>query len=539
MEALHRHGVVDVILSPGSRNTPLAYAADAHPDLNLHKILDERSAGFAAIGLSKATDLHPVALICSSGTAAAEYLPAAAEALLSRIPLILLTADRPPEEHDIASPQTLAQAGIFGQHVKDSFSPGPPEPDQLWLQRLIGHTSRLTTAATTEPLGPVHLNLAFREPLAPTTVPGDASIASHYPTGVRGVLVPTAEMIQQTKMLLGERPLIVAGQGAPELAWDLAETLRIPLAGDILFNGNRSTPAITHIDQLVQSEQLDGLLRPTGIVRFGTIPTSKALNRWLSSNAAVPQILVDSGGWRDPNASSHLVLDVDSRQFILALLESASPAADSWLEAWVGADSQVSGALDDLPFPSEPAIAEMIARKAGDRAVYVGSGMAVRDLDAFAGNAEVKVHANRGANGIDGVIASAAGAAISGNDILLLIGDVGFLHDHGSLLTATNLGVRLTIIVVNNGGGGIFHFLPQATTPGPFELLSTPHEVDLGALARGAGFIHEIVQTGDALERSLLATSEPRRVIEIITDRTDNRQLHMSLNAAVKQALTN
>ena len=181
IEALHQHGVSDIILSPGSRNTPLAYAAADHPDINLHKILDERAAAFAAIGVSKATYLRPVALICSSGTAAAEYLPAAAEARLSRVPLVLLTADRPPEDHDIAAPQTMSQTNLYGTHVKASFSPGPPEASDDWLQKLVGHTARLTALAISEPMGPVHLNLAFREPLAPVRLEGDAPSFSHIP----------------------------------------------------------------------------------------------------------------------------------------------------------------------------------------------------------------------------------------------------------------------------------------------------------------------------------------------------------------------
>lgn len=537
IEALHQHGVSDIILSPGSRNTPLAYAAADHPDINLHTILDERAAAFAAIGVSKATYLRPVALICSSGTAAAEYLPAAAEARLSRVPLVLLTADRPPEDHDIAAPQTMSQANLYGTHVKASFSPGPPEASDDWLQKLVGHTARLSALAISEPMGPVHLNLAFREPLAPVHVEGDARSFSHIPLGMSGVMVPGPEMTDETVGILGKRPLIIAGASTPLMAWDYADALNIPIVTDVLFGGSRKPPAVTKIDFLVPSGMLDGPLQPTGVMRFGAIPTSKALNTWLRGHPHIPQILVDPGGWRDPNASSMVVFDVDPRQLMLSVLDVAEPVEPDWLGAWMSAEEAAELAIGSLPFPSEPAIANIVAQESRGRTIQVGSGMPVRDLDAFAGRQEITVHSNRGASGIDGVISSAAGSAITGDETLLLIGDLGFLHDSGGLLTAQALDVRLTIVLVNNGGGGIFHFLPQADLPGPFGLLTAPHKVDLGKIAEGAGFHHETVETPDELRTALGSHQEPRRVIEVQTKRESNKALHDELRAAVTRAL--
>jgi len=537
IEALHQHGVNDIILSPGSRNTPLAYAAADHPNINLHNVLDERAAAFAAIGISKATYLRPVTLICSSGTAAAEYLPAAAEARLSRVPLILLTADRPPEDHDVGAPQTMSQTNLYGSHVKASFSPGPPEATDDWLQKLVSHTARLSSLAISDPMGPVHLNLAFREPLAPVRVEGDAPSFNHIPLGVSGVLVGGPEMTEETVGILGEQPLIIAGDRTPLMAWDYADALNIPMATDVLFGGSRNPPSVTKVDFLVSSGMLDGPLQPTGVLRFGAIPTSKALNTWLGEHPQIPQILVDPGGWRDPNTSSMVVFDVDPRQLMLSVLDVAKPIEADWLGAWMRAEEAAELAIGSLPFPSEPAIANIVAQESRGRTIQVGSGMPVRDLDAFAGRQEITVYSNRRANGIDGVISSAAGSAVTGSEVLLLIGDLGFLHDSGGLLTAQALDIRLTIVLVNNGGGGIFHFLPQADLPGPFELLTAPHTVDLGRIAEGAGFQHETVDTPDELRRALGPHEEPRRVIEVRTEREANKILHDELRAAVATAL--
>jgi 2-succinyl-5-enolpyruvyl-6-hydroxy-3-cyclohexene-1-carboxylate synthase len=537
IEALHQHGINDIILSPGSRNTPLAYAASDHPDINLHTVLDERAAAFAAIGVSKATYLRPVGLICSSGTAATEYLPAAAEARLARVPLILLTADRPPEDHDVGAPQTMSQTNLYGDHVKASFSPGPPEASDDWLQKLVSHTARLSSLAISDPMGPVHLNLAFREPLAPVHVEGDAPSFNHIPLGVSGVMVPGPEMTEEAIGMLGERPLIIAGGGTPLMAWDYAEALNIPIATDVLFGGSRKPPSVTKIGFLVSSGMLDGPLQPSGVIRFGAIATSKGLNTWLAEHPHIPQILVDPGGWRDPNASSMVVFDVDPRQLMLSLLDVAKPIEPGWLEAWMSAEEAAELAIGSLPFPSEPAVANIVAQESRGRTINVGSGMPVRDLDAFAGRQEITVYSNRGANGIDGVISSAAGSAVTRNEVLLLIGDLGFLHDASGLLTAQALDVRMTIVLVNNGGGGIFHFLPQADLPGPFELLTAPHAVDLGKIAEGAGFRHETADTPEQLRRALGSHPEPLRVIEVRTQMESNRTLHDQLGAAVKAAL--
>lgn len=530
---LRAHGLVHVIVSPGSRNTPLAYAAGSVDGLSVHSILDERSAGFAAIGMAKATG-SPVALICTSGTAAAEYLPAVVEANLSRVPLIVLTADRPPELRDVGAPQAIDQIHLYGTHVNWFHEVGVPQPTAAWMDALVGMATRAVMEATTSPAGPVHLNVPFRDPLGPVA-DDTAPTPSGGPTWEH--VVPRSvdrESVDRVVALLSDRPVVVCGDGAPPEAADLADAARWPLIADPLSPTGRDR-AIVRGDVLARLDLLDQL-DPTAVLRFGAIPTSKALMEWMGRRTDLPQVVVDTGGWRDPLASGSIFIRTDPGSFATQLAEQAPRGAAGWRDRWVGMDEAITEAFSELPWPSEPAAAHAVIANRAGADVWVGSSMPIRDLDAFGGATGPRVFGHRGANGIDGLLSAAIGdAAATGSPVIALVGDLSFLHDVGALVTARWLGVELTIIVVNNRGGGIFHFLPQADQPGPFELLTTPHDLDLGAVASGFGATYHLAQTEEEL-RVRMERATGLSVIEVRTDRDENVAVHAALWERARQA---
>jgi 2-succinyl-5-enolpyruvyl-6-hydroxy-3-cyclohexene-1-carboxylate synthase len=523
---LRAHGLTHVIVSPGSRNTPLAYAAGAVEGLMVHSILDERSAGFAGIGMAKATG-SAVALICTSGTAAAEYLPAVVEANLSRVPLIVLTADRPPELRDVGAPQAIDQIGLYGSHVHWFHEVGVPEPTATWMDALVGTATRAMMEATTSPAGPVHLNVPFRDPLGP--VPDETA-----PTPTGGPtwehVVPRSvdrESVDRVVSLLADRPVVVCGDDSPEQAADLAEVLGWPLIADPLSPTGRER-AIVHGDVLARLDLLDRL-DPTAVLRFGAIPTSKALMEWMGRRTDLPQVVVDSGGWRDPLASGSIFLRTDPGSFAAQLEGQALRGAAGWRDRWVAVDEAISDAFSDLPWPSEPGAARTVVANRNGADLWVGSSMPIRDVDAFGGATGPRVYGHRGANGIDGLLSAAAGdAAATGQRVIALLGDLTLLHDVGAFVTAAGLGVDLTVVVVNNLGGGIFHFLPQADQPGPFDLLTAPHSHDLGAIVSGFGATYHLAQTEDEL-RIRMAKAKGISVIEVRTARDENVAVHREL----------
>ncbi len=523
---LHANGLVDVFVSPGSRNTPLAYATAEVEGLRVHSVIDERSAAFAAIGASKATG-RPVALICTSGTAAAQYFPAVVEANLSRVPILLLTADRPPELRDVGAPQAIDQLDLYGRHVRWFHDVGVPEPTAEWMDSLVGTASRALMEATSAPAGPVHLNLAFRDPLGPQ--PGETVSTPSGGLAWEQVLPRSVDRrsVESVAALLRGRPLVVCGDGAPAEALNLTGTLGWPLITDPLSPTGR-IGTIVHGDVVARVGLLDDL-DPTAILRFGAIPTSKALMQWMGRRTDLPQVVVDNGGWRDPLASGSIFLRTDPASFATQLVGQAARAAEGWLDRWLAIDESIGDVFADLPWPSEPAVAQSVVALRGERNLWVASSMPIRDVDAFGGATGPGVFGHRGANGIDGLLSAAAGdAATTGRQVVTLIGDIAFLHDVGGLLTASRLGSALTIVVVNNQGGGIFEFLPQATQPGPFELLTTPHEHDLGAIASGFDADYFLCQTRDELEIRM-AKSKGLTVLEVRTDRATNKAIHEAL----------
>ncbi len=555
VDALASLGLEHAWISPGSRSTPLALAFASHPSIADHVHLDERSAAFYALGMAKATR-RPVALVCTSGTAAAEYHPAAAEARQARVPLLLLTADRPPELRDTGAPQTIDQAGLYGPSVKWFHDAGPPVPDAAFFRTAPALAARAWAEACDPPAGPVHLNFRFRDPLHPETVPGDAPDPGPLaaPRYRRGVLAPDdATVAELGEVVAGRAALIVCGPQAdpalPAAVADLAAAGEYPVVADAL-SGLRAGPhrqdaVLGYGGPLAGAGWLDRA-RPDAIVRFGAWPTSKPLFRWLAEHPEVPQVVVDPAGWRDPGASASLVVRADPAATASALAKSlASPAPPGWAEQWMEADRRAGRALvagiAAAGFPTEPAVAAALGRALPAGAtLWAASSMPVRDVDSFLGRRPepLRVLANRGANGIDGFVSSGFGSALaSEGPHYLLAGDLSVLHDLTGLATAARLAIPATLVVVDNDGGGIFHFLPQAGSAHFERLFGTPHGHDLVAIAGALGMDAGDATTLPELEAAIAAPPTQPRLVRVRTDRHANVELHARLRESVTDSL--
>ncbi len=551
-----RAGITDVVVAPGSRSTPLALAVAAEPGLRVHVHHDERSAGFLALGLGLATG-RPAIVVTTSGTAAVELHPAVVEAHHARVPLLAVTADRPPELLDVGAPQTIDQADLFGRAVRWHASPGVPDPAarESW-PRLA---ARAVAAACGPVPGPVHLNLAFREPLLGTpdrsvsTSPGAPPTVAVDRPGIDAP--PTAAALAELRDLTTvARGVIVAGAGSgdPDPVHALAEALGWPVLADARSGARRPGPAtVAAADAIVRHQDVAAALRPEVVVRLGDPPASRVVSAWLAASGA-PQVLVHRfGAWIDPDHTLTRMVAADPGAVCAALATGtgSGPADRSWLPMWSRREAAAQGAIDAVlrahGEPTEPGVARAVVAAAPVGAtLVVSSSMPVRDVEWFAAPREgLRVLANRGANGIDGVTSTAAGVALgSTGPTVALIGDVAFLHDTNGLLGLKRRDADLTLVVVDNDGGGIFSFLPQraAVAEERFEqLFGTPHGVDLAALAAVHGL--EVVEpaaateVGPAVAASMAAGGS--RVVLVRTDRAANVAVHEELAAAVGAAL--
>jgi 2-succinyl-5-enolpyruvyl-6-hydroxy-3-cyclohexene-1-carboxylate synthase len=549
--ALADLGLRHACISPGSRSTPLALAFAAHPDVTDWSHHDERSGSFYALGIALATRT-PVAVVSTSGTAAAEFHPAVIEARLARVPLLVLTADRPPDLRDVGAPQAVDQVKLYGDAVKWFHEVGVPD------RTLIETSGALAAAAWANlvdvPPGPVHLNLPFREPLVPVgDLPPEEGPGHHLPGYLPGVLQPTDRQVETVAALLGgSRTLVVCGpQADPGLATavaSLAAAVHLPVVADPLSGVRAGSHDLARViargDLLAGAGALDRL-RPDAVLRLGAVPTSKPLWRWLQDHREVPQVLVDDAGWRDPMASASTVVRTHPVAMVAALAKSMAPAPAGWDETWIAADGVAARAADavveDAGFPTEPGVVAALGRTLPAGAtVTVASSMPVRDLDAFfpAVPREVRFLANRGANGIDGFLSTGFGAALgAGTPAYLLAGDLSFLHDLTGLAAAARLGVSAALVVVNNDGGGIFHFLPQAGMEHFERHFGTPHGLDPVRVAEALGVPGDRATTAADLDGALAAPQDGPRLIEVRTDRAENVTLHRAIREAVAAAL--
>lgn len=526
-------GVHQVVLSPGSRSTPMALAVAADPRFSLQVVHDERVAAFVALGAGLAG--VPAVLVCTSGTAAANFHPAVVEAGLSGVPMIVCTADRPPELRGVGAPQTIDQLGLFTTSVR--LFVDAPVPDAAEADGWRSLARRVRGAAVD---GPVHLNLPFREPLvgdvdalpaplAPWTPPADA---------VDDVDIPGA--------LLAARGLIVMGGSsgvAPGRVLDLARGLGWPVLADPLSGARGASTVVSHADALLRHPGFARDHRPEVVVRVGRPWASKVLTTWIVESGA-PVIQVGGPGVVDPDGNVALRCALDDLERACRTGWSGAHGtrwADSWERSWLEAEAAVERVFDaelTTGALTEPSVARTVADHLprGGRLV-VASSMPVRDLEWFGGRRAVAV-ANRGANGIDGVVSTAVGLALDGAPTVVLIGDLAFVHDGNALWGVAERGVDLRVVVVDNAGGGIFSFLPQASTlPGErFErLFGTPHATDVCALAVAHGVPARTVHDRAEL---MAALGEPGPwVCRIVSDRAANVAEHARLHARAVDAL--
>ncbi|TAK22448.1 MAG: 2-succinyl-5-enolpyruvyl-6-hydroxy-3-cyclohexene-1-carboxylic-acid synthase [Chloroflexota bacterium] len=568
IEELIGAGVRHIVVSPGSRSTPLAIAAIESKALRVWMNYDERSAAFFAGGIARA-ERQPVALLCTSGTAAANYLAGLAEARLARVPLVVLTADRPPEHRDSGAAQTIAQVDLYRRHVAWSIDLPPPDAGTS-LRHVRATICRAVALSLEPPAGPVHINVPFREPLIPadSDVATDATVALSRPSNgsarvLRSTRLPSPELIGELARLCdaNERGLIVVGpsedESLPAALAQMSDRLGYPILADPL-SGLRSgrhdrANVIDTADALLRIEGFAAAHCPTLTIRFGAIPTSKPVTTMLESVVDATHIVVDDAPeWREPFsiASMHVWCDPTALASAIAASVASAAASDrtrTWIDGWRSSSQAARRAIDDAAIgfnePFEGRVFTEIANMLDDEtALFVGNSMPVRDLDVFfPTSARVgRIMGNRGANGIDGVVSSALGIAATGRRVVLVLGDLSAFHDLNGLLAGRRNGMNATIVVVNNDGGGIFSFLPQAGIPDHFEtLFGTPHGLDFAGAATLYGVRHQLcgdwTAFGDAVRRSLNGTGID--IIEIRTDRTRNVTLHRAVWARVAAAL--
>jgi 2-succinyl-5-enolpyruvyl-6-hydroxy-3-cyclohexene-1-carboxylate synthase len=549
-----RHGVTDACLAPGSRSAPLALALAADDRIRLHVHLDERSASFFALGLARAS-ARPAILLCTSGTAAANFHPAVLEAHHARVPLLVCTADRPPELRDAGAGQTVDQVKLFGDAVRWFHDAEVPSdrPDAGVTWRALA--SRAIAAAVGRPAGPVHLNLPFREPLVPTGEPlVDAPGRSDdrpWTASAPGVRAPSVEMLDALAHLVADRPrgLVVVGWGAgvrPATALRFAEVAGWPVLADPISN-LRVPGTVSTYDPLLRAARFADAHRPDIVLRIGGPTTNRPLAQWL--DPTIDQVLVDpDDAWLDPQHAASGRMVADPELLLGALADAVDVMVDdAWVRGWTDADTAARTAIDSLvdswDEPFEGRIARDVVRASPEGAsVVVASSMPVRDVESFAAASDgITFHANRGVNGIDGFVSTALGiAAASDGPTVGLLGDLCFLHDTNGLLGAVDRGLDATFIVVDNGGGGIFSFLPQADLPDHFEtLFGTPQPVDVAAVAGVHGIPVTEVGTADELEPALRAAVDAGGVnaVRVRTDRETNVARHRKVWRAVDDSL--
>lgn len=558
MDELARSGIRHVIVSPGSRSAPVVLCAASDRRFRVTVQIDERSAGFLALGVGKATGV-PAAVVTTSGTAVANLLPAVVEASQAEAPLILLTADRPPRLRGADANQTIEQPGIFGGYVRLFAELSTEEASERALRHLRAVVSRAAAAAIGSPPGPVHLNLPFAKPLEPTPVPGDLPPeleagttlgAAGRPDGQPWTRVlparaaPLPEDVAHVAQALGRATSPVLVAGVVPRPWELgprlrrvATELRIPVLADILSGARFPTaegatggaPVVGGYDLALGDSRVLRRLRSDLVIRVGAAPTSSNLGSWLQSLEGVPHIVIDGGGrWKDHAGLATRVVVADPGRFLEALVEKLSqgPASSSSaLEEWVELGGEVGRHLEESlsSEPFEGSVAAAVARRADpDDIVFASSSMPVRDLDTFAPSRDrpLMVIGNRGASGIDGIVSTAAGASLgTGRRVVALIGDLALLHDSNGLSALREPGVRVLVVVVNNDGGGIFHLLPISDFEPAFTpLFVAPHGRDLSRLASFHGLPHLGVElrSEDTIAAAAAGAGQPERATDLM-----------------------
>ncbi len=587
VDELQRSGIHNVVICPGSRSTPLALAMAQHPALRVWMHVDERSAAFFGLGMAICLG-RPVALLCTSGTAAANFLPALVEAKLSRVPLLVLTADRPPELRDCGAPQTIDQNRLYGTHAKWFVEAALPEATNealRYIRTLANRASALTQAV---PAGPVHLNFPFREPLTPEpqlNPPQHTQQQSRDHIAWQGRLgnepyirvgdaqqdfVPKAtlqyliEKVNETSDGL----IIVGPLNNPALTEpliELAQRLGYPILADPLSQFRCGPHDQSHLvatyDALLHCKTFMHNMLPQLILRFGAMPTAKTLLLYLKYHSECPQVVIDGyNGWDEPTQLADMLIHVDPIAFCQDVLrmvnfhknhQTLQDGPSHWLTTWQRCDQVARETLHAKLEEFEPlfegrVFSELANLLPDGTNLFVGNSMPVRDLDGFFWGSQhhVRILGNRGANGIDGIVSTALGiSAASSKDEpnILVIGDLSFFHDLNGLLAARLHQLNLTIVLINNDGGGIFSFLPQADYPEHFEqLFGTSTGLDFHPVVQMYGGQFRHITTWQEFRQAVMdsMTSGGLNVIEVSTERAKNVEMHRQLWLAVEQELS-
>jgi len=558
VDELARCGVEHAVACPGSRNAPLLLSLAAEPRIRSWSVIDERSAAFMALGMAKASG-RPVALTCTSGTAAANFLPAVVEAHEARVPLIVLTADRPPELREVGAGQSIDQVKLYGSAVKWFVEVGNLEPGRESAVHHRALACRAWATARGGKPGPVHLNFPLREPLAPAPEEMDPQPWQGRPDGrpwVRTVSEaaprPPEEATAGLVEAIGDAPrgAIVCGPSGEDVTTGVASLasaagwplLAEPTSG-VRCGAHDRSHVVAHYDALLRSRGWAAAHRPDLVLRIGDTPTSKPLRAWL---AEAGQVVIDPHAvWHEPTRAADQVLvaspDWLCRELAEALDRDRPPGDPAWVDSWRRADALAAPALAAAPDPFETKAYVALANALPpDAVVWISSSMPIRDVETFFPSVETPIRflSNRGANGIDGVVSSALGAAaVTGGHAYLLIGELALVHDVGALLAGRRLDLELTIVCVNNGGGGIFDFLrvaDHAEAEAYERLVATPSGVDLARLADGLELRHVRAETPDDVRR---AAGEGPGLIEVRTDRASNVALHREVFERVARGL--
>ena len=543
-------GVRHAVVSPGSRSTPIALEIANRQEIEMHIFHDERSAAFAALGIAKASGV-PAILVCSSGTAAVEFHPAVVEAHHSETPILICTADRPAELQGVGAPQTIDQQNLYGVAIRKFVNAEVANDSESHTWRHIARDLFATSLGDVQ--GPVHLNLRFREPLmgfATNLPPRDANDA----VITKKVALPSSRSLRKlNKALESENGLIIAGPEnyRVESILRLAENLGWPIIADPR-SGTRvpNKLVVAGADAILRDEDFSKRLRPDVVLRFGTLPASKVVNSWLLGSGANQVVITTTPSLTDPDrqCSLHIVSDIDELCAGLVSVhskESVRKRSLSWLDKWVAAEDSaqkaINAALADEPGLTEPGVARAIYALVPEAShLVVSSSMPIRDVEWFgAPRNGLRVHANRGANGIDGVVSTAVGVALATRQpTTLLIGDIALLHDVNGLINLASRKIDLRIVVIDNNGGGIFSFLPQAQTldETKFEkIFGTPHDANIKMLAQAHQInTHELTNISDLAE--VLSQRGPW-LARVVTDRQENVKVHERINQMVASNL--
>ncbi|WP_429971688.1 2-succinyl-5-enolpyruvyl-6-hydroxy-3-cyclohexene-1-carboxylic-acid synthase [Fructilactobacillus sp. Tb1] len=537
--ALEAQGVEHFVISPGSRNTPLVLLLAEH-HVKFTMAVDERSAAFLGLGIAKNTN-QPVALVATSGTATANYLPAIAEAKSYHVPLIVLTTDRPQELQAIGAPQTIGQFNMYGNEVKEAINLEVQDQHADVTEYIDYKVQQLTHLSQTAPFGAVQINLPLRKPLVPELGLAWPSV-SHQDFGKLIVKLDTPSLDKLVQQLQNKKIMIAVGPtdlALSSVAFEnLADKLHAPIIADVLSNLRNTHHTIVGMDALLAAAAVNDEMLPDVVLRFGGTPVSAKLFPWLKEhNIPVIQIGMNYIG-QDHTRSVSASYAVDENQLVKQLLDTdGNGNVNYWQQIWHPIQAKLSNFSDNAL--TSLSLADELANLPTDNQLFLANSMTVRDFDQyFNPKHSLKILGNRGANGIDGTISTATGMAINQKPTWLVIGDLAFYHDMNGLMLASQTHANLTIIVTNNDGGGIFSFLPQADKPYFEEMFGTPQHLAIDKVAALYDAEYVKLTSVAELHKIVMTPFSGLRILEITDTRDHNVTIHNQRLNEIKKSMT-